>query len=223
MTKADSIGFSDARAKWNERYCGSAEPLFGTRPNLWLTMHAARFKTGMSVLCVGEGEARNAIWLAKAGCKITAFDISDVARERALQQAERDGVTFDYRLSDLTEWDWRPNAFAAVTAIFVQFASPKQRDAMFEGIRCSLVPSGFLVIEGYGMRQLDYKTGGPGKADHLYGPDLLRDAFPGWTWLARRDADVMLAEGTGHVGKSHVISAVLQKPGIAGADLRSLY
>lgn len=222
MSKADSAGFADARAKWNQRYGAGAEPLFGARENLWLSMHAARFKPGMSVLCVAEGEARNAIWLAKAGCKVTAFDLSDVARERALQSARAQGVTIDYQLADLSDWTWHPNAFAAVVAIFVQFASPAQRQAMFEGIRRSLVLGGMLVIEGFGMRQLDYHSGGPGKADHLYGPDLLRDEFPGWTWLARRDADVMLNEGSGHAGKAHVISAVLQKPGLTQATLDAL-
>ncbi len=73
-------------------------------------------------------------------------------------------------------------------------------------------PGGLLVIEGYGMRQLVYKTGGPGVAENLYTLGLLGEAFHGWSVLESRDCDAELAEGTAHVGASHIISAVFRKP-----------
>ena len=49
-------------------------------------------------------------------------------------------------------------------------------------------------------------------AEHLYTQALLLGAFDGWDVLASRDADLTLAEGSAHAGRSHVISMVLRKP-----------
>ena len=43
-----------------------------------------------------------------------------------------------------------------------------ERVDLFDRIRKSLKPGGLLVIQGYGKNQLCFKTGGPGKVEHLY-------------------------------------------------------
>ena len=204
--------FSDPKTTWNGRYAGADGFLFGEQPNQWLSHCTALLKPGARVLCVADGEGRNGVWLAERGCQVTSFDLSDVGISKARDLARRKGVQLDVQQSDAAEWDWQPERYDAVVAIFIQFAAPALRARLFEGIRRTLVPGGLLIIEGYGPRQLIYKTGGPGVEDNLYTMQLLARGFDGWDVLASRDVDREVSEGAGHHGMSHLVSAVLGKP-----------
>ena len=86
-------------------------------------------------------------------------------------------------------------------------------DKHLTAARNLLRPGGLLIIEGYGPRQMVYKTGGPGVEENLYTLPLLGEAFAGWSLVHSRDCDAELAEGSAHVGASHLVSAVFRKPG----------
>lgn len=204
--------FQDARTQWDRRFAAAKGFLFGSEPNRWLESNAHWIPRGARVLSIADGEGRNGVWLAQHGLRVTAFDLSPIGIERAREFAASRGVTLELREASLAQWPWHTASFEAVAAIFVQFAPPELRERMFEGIREALVPGGVLILEGYGLRQLDYKTGGPGIAEHLYTVPMLLHAFEGWTVLASRDADAVLAEGEGHRGRSHLVSMVLRKP-----------
>jgi SAM-dependent methyltransferase len=205
-------GFDDARKTWDARFAQGGGALFGPAPNVWLEAQAVRLAPGARVLCIADGEGRNGVWLAERGCRVRSFDISPVAVEHARLAAGERGVALDAVVCSAADWVWEPDAYDAVAAVFVQFAPPDLRSRMFEGIARALVPGGLLILEGYGLRQLAFRTGGPGIAEHLYTQPMLLRAFDGWDVLASRDADVRLAEGSAHCGPSHVISMLLRKP-----------
>lgn len=205
--------FTDARDRWNQRYRGSDDMLFGDAPNRWLADSEPLLGHRSAVLCVADGDGRNGVWLAGKGHAVTAFDLSEVAVGKARAFATRRGVAMDVSVAGLDDWPWLPEAFDAVVAVYVQFAPPESRRLMFEGIARTLRPGGVLVVEGFGPRQLGYRSGGPGIAEHLYTLPLLTASFAGWSILASRDADLELAEGAGHAGRAHVVSLTARKPG----------
>jgi hypothetical protein len=82
---------------------------------------------------------------------------------------------------------------------------------MFAGMRATLAPGGWLLLQGYTPRQLDYRTGGPPNAGHLYTPQLLREAFAGHEIVELREHDDVLAEGTQHAGLSALIDCVVRR------------
>ena len=204
-------GLPDAAQRWNERYAAEGW-LFGTEPNDSLAARADCFGPGDRVLCVGDGEGRNSTWLAARGCAVTAFDISPVGLAKARALAAERGVTVDFRLSSVDDWEWTAEAFDAVVAVFVQFATPAQRAAMFEGFARTLRPGGLLLLVGYGPLQLEYRTGGPGIAEHLYTEPLLRESFAGWRIEQLSRVQRVLHEGPGHAGLSDVIELVARRP-----------
>lgn len=51
---------------WNERY-NRAEYVFGTEPNDFLKENFQKIPVGGKVLCLAEGEGRNAVFLAEQG------------------------------------------------------------------------------------------------------------------------------------------------------------
>ena len=62
---------------WDERYGGDGFA-YGTAPNRWLEAQVAALPAGGRVLCLGEGEGRNAVWLAEQGFTVDAVDGSPV-------------------------------------------------------------------------------------------------------------------------------------------------
>jgi 2-polyprenyl-3-methyl-5-hydroxy-6-metoxy-1,4-benzoquinol methylase len=206
-----SGGFDDARAFWDQRYA-APEYIFGRAPNRFLVSQRAWFGPGRHVLDVATGEGRNAVWLARAGCAVTGMDISPLAIEKARRLAAEEGVTVRFEVADLRGWVWQAGAFDAVVSVFIQFAAPAERVRMFDGFWTTLRPGGVLVLQGYTPRQLEYKTGGPPQAEHMYTEGLLRTAFARWEIVHLHEHDDELSEGTKHVGMSALIDLVARKP-----------
>lgn len=197
---------------WNQRY---AEPgfLFGTEPADFLKRHAAVLPDGAGVLAVADGEGRNSVYLAGLGHRVTAMEYSPVALAKAADLAAARGVTVNRQQGDIFAWDWAPDAFDAVVAVFIQFAPPPQRRLIHQGIARTLRPGGLLLMHGYAPRQVGYGTGGPPSAANMYELPLLAADFPGWQVLHQADYDADLAEGSRHVGRSALVDFIARKPG----------
>ncbi|NML18177.1 class I SAM-dependent methyltransferase [Azohydromonas caseinilytica] len=207
----DNTGFPDAQQTWNQRF-DRAEYLFGTAPNAYLASHRNLFVPGRKVLCVADGEGRNSVWLAGRGLQVDAFDLSDVGIAKARELARLKGVHVNFQQADCDARTWQPGAYDYVVAMFVQFANPAMRARLFENIVTTLKPEGHLVLQGYTPRQLDYKTGGPPFAEHLYTEELLAASFKALDIVELRAYDAVIEEGEGHRGMSALIGMVGKKP-----------
>lgn len=196
---------------WDARFAGK-DYYYGTSPAEFLRHATAHLAPGARILCVADGEGRNSVWLAEQGVDVTAFDASPVALDKARVLAAARGVSPELRNSTTEAWDWRPEDFDAVAAVFIQFATPDQRRAIFEGIARTLRPGGLALLHGFSVRQMAHASGGPRVPDQLWTLDLLREAFPGWTILAATDHDAELSEGAGHHGRAALIDFVARKP-----------
>ena len=207
---ADSPAFPDAAGTWNRRF-SEAGYLFGTEPNEWLRAQAEHWHAGQRVLCVADGEGRNSVWLAQRGLIVDAFDISEVGVRKGRDFARITGVKVNFAVADVATLRWPESLYDGVAAIFIQFADPALRERIFHGMVRCLKPGGILVLQGYTQQQLEYRTGGPGIASHLYTPQLLREAFAGMEILDLREYEADLSEGTGHKGRSAVIGLVARR------------
>lgn len=205
------MGFADAAATWDRRFSADGF-LFGTAPNRWLADHADAWSPGQRVLCVADGEGRNSVWLAQRGLRVDAFDVSAVGVAKARSFAAEAGVDVRFDVADVDGYAWPVDAFDGIAAIFIQFADPALRERLFARMVASLRPGGVLVLQGYTPKQLDYRTGGPGVAAHLYTEALLREAFAALDILELREYEDELEEGTGHCGRSALIGLVARKP-----------
>ena len=200
-------GFDDAREFWDQRY-SAPEYIFGTSPNLFLASQQHLFKPGDRVLDIACGEGRNSVWLASLGCQVLGMDVSPLALTKARQLAADRGVTVAWQEADVRSWQWQPDAFDAVVCIFIQFADPSQRARLFSGLQTTLKLGGKLVLQGYTPKQVEYKTGGPPQAAHMYTAAMLRDAFAGLDVVHLQEHEDVLSEGTKHVGRSALIDLV---------------
>src|SRR5262249_61152166 len=108
-------------------------------------------------------------------------------------------------------------AYDVVVAIFIQFAGPKLRTRLFEGMKRSLKTGGLLLMEGYRPEQLTYGTGGPPMRENMYDETLLRAAFGDFAILKLETYDAELNEGAAHGGASPPIENVARKNTRCGA------
>lgn len=205
------MSFADEVARWNSRFKGE-EYHFGTAPNAFLASQAQRLRSGMRALSIADGEGRNSVWLAKQGLDVTAFDVSPVGVEKAKRLAQDAGVKIDYRVANINDWNWDERVYDVVAAIFIQFANPVERARIFAGMMRSLAPGGLVILQGYGPKQLEYKTGGPPILEHLYTAALLREQFAALEILHLAEHDDVIHEGKGHDGMSALVDLVARKP-----------
>ncbi|MFO1337655.1 MAG: class I SAM-dependent methyltransferase [Burkholderiaceae bacterium] len=205
-----TTAFDDPAGTWNRRYEGEGF-LFGSEPNQWLREHVDQLPTGGRVLCVADGEGRNSVWLARQGFGVDAFDIAERAVDKARAFAAREGVAVHYTVADCDGYAWAEASHDAVVAIFVQFAEPALRARLFERMVRSLRPEGVLILQGYTPKQLDYKTGGPPVAAHLYTEAMLREAFAGLDIVQLREYEAEVQEGTAHRGRSALVGLVARR------------
>ncbi|MGN6569874.1 MAG: class I SAM-dependent methyltransferase [Pseudolabrys sp.] len=195
---------------WQARY-SSDEYRFGTAPNAFLAAQAARLPTSGKALAIADGEGRNGVFLAERGLDVLSLDFSPNAQGKARKLAAARGVTIRTEQADVINWSYPADTYDVVAAIFFQFAGPADRDRIFAGIRRTLKKGGLLLLEGYGPKQLEYKTGGPGLLENLYTPAILEKAFGDFASCDIREYDAEIHEGAGHGGMSALVDLVAVK------------
>ena len=197
---------------WNQRFADAGEAfVFGERPNHFLVAEAARLPSGARVLSVADGEGRNSVWLARQGHRVHAVEFSPAALSKAAAFAERLGVTVEFERADVLEWAWPVADYDAVVAIFIQFATPAERPRLFDRLRTAVKPGGLLMLHGYTPKQVEYGTGGPPDAAHIYTEVMLRQAFADMEILCLRCYEQEIHEGSGHHGRSALIDLVARR------------
>ena len=88
---------------WDDRY-GHPNHVFGYRPNDFLKQQARLLRPGSRVLCLGDGEGRNGVWLAQQGHDVVSLDFSRVGLDKAEALAAERGVTIETWHLDLADW-----------------------------------------------------------------------------------------------------------------------
>lgn len=114
---------------WNKRYSGESYA-YGTEPNDFLREQADHLPAG-DTLCRGEGEGRNAVFLAGLGHNVTALDASAAGLAKARKLAAQCGVKIEALHADLAGFELEANqgAFHNGTSAVVQLVACKRTTA----------------------------------------------------------------------------------------------
>ncbi len=193
---------------WDERY-SDTDYAYGTEPNGFLVEEAWRIPDG-PVLCLAEGEGRNAVWLAERGFDVTAVDASRVGLEKAQRLAAERGVTIACECSDLADYAIEPGAWAGIVSIFGHMPPDLRRQVHAQVVN-GLRPGGVFIVEAYTPNQLDYGTGGPPVADMMMDVATLEAELPGLVFDFAREREREVVEGRYHTGAGHVVQLVARR------------
>ncbi len=194
---------------WNERYAAD-DYAYGKEPNDFLRRTADDIVPG-PVLCLGEGEGRNAVWLAQLGFSATAVDQSEVGLAKAQRLAEERGVSIETVQADLANYVIEPGYWAAVVSIFCHLPQSIRHD-VHRRVVAGLKPGGTLIFEAFHPEQAERTNGGPSDPALMPLLDELRDDFAGLNLQLMDDFERPLQEGIYHSGEGHVIQILGFKP-----------
>lgn len=197
-------------AFWNERY-NRAEFVYGTEPNDFLRAEAGRIKPAGRVLCLAEGEGRNAVYLARQGLQVTGVDGSQEGLKKLDKLAAENKVTIETVCADLADFDMGVAQWDAIVSVWCHLPQPLRRQVHAQCVR-ALKHSGVLLLEAYTPHQLQFKTGGPQVVEMMMTADALREEFSGLDFLLLHEIEREIHEGPGHGGKSAVVQVVARKP-----------
>lgn len=194
---------------WDERY---AEPGFayGTAPNDFLVDHAGQIPPGR-VLCLAEGEGRNAVYLAGLGYEVDAVDASSVGLEKATRLAAAANVVISTTVADLAKYEIEPGAYSGIVSIFCHVPIEIRRDLHAQVVR-GLVPGGHFLLEAYRKGQLTRSTGGPPVESLLASREDIVAELAGLEILRADDIERDVVEGRFHTGTAAVVQVVARAP-----------
>ncbi|WP_043932922.1 class I SAM-dependent methyltransferase [Bacillus sp. EB01] len=108
------------------------------------------FNNGLApnrVLEVGCGPGRNAVYMAKKGCKVDALDIADNAIQWAKERASEEGVQIDFHCQSLFDFEFEPHTYDFIydCGLFHHLA-PHRRLTYIEVIKKALKKNGHFGI-----------------------------------------------------------------------------
>lgn len=193
---------------WDARY---SEPgwAFGTEPNEFLREHAHLLPAGR-VLCLAEGEGRNAVWLAGQGYAVTAVDSSSAGLEKAKRLARERRVRITRVCADLASYVIEPGAWQGIVSIFAHVPADVRR-RVHAGVLTGLAPGGVLLLEAYRPQQVGRGTGGPPDDERMLDLDRLRPELGALEWVLARELDRDVVEGRCHTGGASVVQLVARR------------
>lgn len=193
---------------WNERFAQETY-VYGKNPNAFVEQIASQLPQG-KVLCIAEGEGRNAVYLAQFGHEVSAWDYAQSGLNKTKQLATEKGVAVQTVLHDLATVEWGTDEWDAIVHIFGHFPKPVL-ERTWKGIEQALKPNGLYVAELYTKEQLHYGTGGPQNEALLVNPVEMLQQFSSFFVKHFYIGEVDRHEGELHNGRAHVVQAMFQK------------
>lgn len=195
---------------WDERY-GEDGFAYGTVANSFLESQTRLLPPSSKILCLAEGEGRNAVHLATLGHAVTGVDSSSVGLQKAKELAASRGVEIETQIVDLAVYDIGESKWDAIVSIFCHLPPPLRKDVHKRVVR-GLKPGGILLLEAYTPQQLKMKTGGPHSEALLMTLDQLRSDFDGLDIGIGQEVERDVVEGKYHTGSAAVVQLVARKP-----------
>jgi SAM-dependent methyltransferase len=195
---------------WNARY-SSPEYAYGIEPNQYFKAQIQQLKPGKA-LFAAEGEGRNAVYAAKLGWDVDAFDISEAGKKKADRLAKNENVIINYKVGDIKSLNFEKEKYDLLVLIFAHF--PAQLKTAYHKLLSQYLKSGGVVIlEAFSKSHLKFnmenpKAGGPKHKEMLFSTVEIAEDFSDYKVQHLSEYEGLLDEGQFHKGMSSVIRFV---------------
>lgn len=198
---------------WDQRY-SQPDFAYGTMPNEYLKSKLLSLSPGR-ILLPAEGEGRNAVFAAKLGWDVFAFDISVEGKKKAEKLALTNGVMIDYQVLDLESVDYPVNYFDAIAFTYTHFPESKRR-LYHQKLSAYLKKGGVLILECFSKNHVNFQkdnphAGGPKDESMLFDLEEIKEDFKGFEFIEAYETETELTEGLYHVGKASVVRVFARK------------
>ncbi|HOW30670.1 MAG TPA: class I SAM-dependent methyltransferase [Bacteroidales bacterium] len=197
-----------SQQQWDSRY-SAEEYIYGIEPNEYLRYFLDSRKPGR-ILFPAEGEGRNAVYAASLGWQVDAFDQSEAGRQKALKLAAMKGVSINYGLISLEDWQPDSNIYDAVALVFVHLEPAFRVEVHRKAIK-ALKSGGFIIVEAFTKNQFPRTSGGPKNLDLLFDAGVIKNDFAALKCIDFAETQVELNEGLLHRGLADVVRLIAMK------------
>ena len=195
---------------WDERYKEEGFA-YGTDPNDFLKSEYSRIPKGGRVLCLAEGEGRNAVFLAKEGYAVTAVDQSSVGLQKAKSFAIKNGVEISTIVANLANYELGNEVWDGIVSIAAH-VPPFLRKNIHSNVVKALKKNGVLILEAYTEHQLMMDgIGGPPQKELFMSLEELKVELDGLDFIIGAEVIRNISEGKYHQGESAVVQIVACK------------
>ena len=143
---------------WNNKF-SQADYFYGLNPNRFLASQINLLKNHKKLLCLGEGEGRNAIFFAKNGFEVSAIDASNLGLQKLQNRAIEENLNIKTICMDLNDWEVKTKYDVIVASYLHMYKN--EREKLFQKIEDSLNSNGYFIAEFFSTKQFSYKSGGP--------------------------------------------------------------
>lgn len=168
------------------------------------------FPSDAKIAAFAEGEGRNAVYLAKQGHHVTAFDQSYIGLQNAQLLANENKVSLQTIVADLTlDMEFNEQYDGAIM-VFGHVSKNKQK-ALMQNLINTVKPNGYVIFEVYSEKQISYKTGGPKDVSTMYRPQDILAWIEPYQVKHFYYGEADRQEGYRHTGVGHVIQVIIQK------------
>ena len=189
------------KQNWNQRFTEN-EWTYGTEPVPFFVNQLKNLNPG-HILLPAEGEGRNALYAAQLGWEVVAFDLSEVGRQKALEEVLQTKHVIEYLISGVLEFDYA-RQFDALGLFYAHWPAPIRREA-HKHLQDFLKPGGHLVLQAFSKKQLGNSSGGPRSIEMLFDLDELRQDFDKINWTVAQEVQLNLDEGPFHQGPAQIL------------------
>lgn len=193
---------------WEQRY-NVDEYVYGTEPNDFLREHVVDLPVG-DVLCLAEGEGRNAVFLAGTGRRVSSVDLTEAGVAKTQRLADAAGVSVDAVVADLADYDLGVDRWDAIVSIFAHMPSAVRID-LHRRVVAALRPGGVVLLEAYTPDQIGRGTGGPGAADLMMTIEGLKSELDPLEFVHAEELEREIVEGVHHTGIGSVVQVIARK------------
>jgi tellurite methyltransferase len=165
--------------RWDKKYQGE-EFAYNKKPNAFLKKHLGSLEKGVA-LDLASGEGGNAVFLAQAGWKVDAVDISPVGLRKARKLAKEAGVKINFIQADLDSYPIVKGKYDMISVFY--FWDRR----LIPRVKRGLKKGGRILFETYTLETLFLGLEGPREAKYLLKANELLELFRDFRVLFYRE------------------------------------
>ncbi|XVH33469.1 class I SAM-dependent methyltransferase (plasmid) [Haloferacaceae archaeon DSL9] len=169
-----------------ERIYGKEEYYWGTEPNQMAerTVEIASKVAGdVTVIDIGAGEGRDAVFFAERGWNVYAVDVSHNGLKKAEQLAERKSVDIETIQADANELTFPMSVDVVYSSGTVQYIRPENRNQQFSHFKSRTADNGVHAIFAFVDHPEISTPPDWTENEHLYEPGELAGYYEEWNTI----------------------------------------
>lgn len=132
---------------YEKRYTGD-EYYWGKKPSGFAlkVLHCLPASESTKLIDIGCGEGRNAVFFARNGYEVTAFDVAESGVKKTKQLAKEANVSLDVFLADLTEFRLKKKYDIVFAHGVLHYLPPELREELLDNFKSHTRKNGINVL-----------------------------------------------------------------------------